>query len=102
MSTKATLLAGIGILIISSVIYFSAPKKAKDISLVSPVGTPRDEALTTSRETLSTMPKNSASSEEIIDYLVDGLSEEETRLTQTVLDTSELPANENVVISTNF
>ena len=102
MSTKTTFLAVIGILIISSAVYFSAPKKASNTSLTNPLSATRGEAPTTSEETLSVMPKSSASSEEIIDYLVDGLSEDETRSTQIVLDTSELPAHENVVISTNF
>lgn len=94
MSTKYIITILVGVIIIGGSIYFSMlPRTNNDMMSSTSIST------TKSGEVLA--PTKSASTDEIIDYIVDEQSKEETKTVQVILDAS-LTSPEQPTISTNF
>ena len=95
MSTKSIILTLIGVIIIGDAVYFSMSKKPTNtLTNTKPVTTTYD--MVTSQE-----PTKNTPTDEIIDYIVDRQSEDETNVAQVTLETSpnsvSMPS-----ITTNF
>jgi hypothetical protein len=97
MSTKSIIITLVGIIVIGGATYFAMSKKQNPLPAnISPVSTTQNEIVTPVKE-----PTKDASTDEIIDYLVDTQSEEEMKAAKATLDTSPTSLDEPT-ISTNF
>lgn len=100
MSTKNIIISLVGVIIISGSVYFSMSKK----QTTQPAQTP--PVTTTNTENNASQsavvePTQNASTDEIIDYLVDVQTKEESQAVQATLDTPATSASEPT-INTNF
>lgn len=98
MSTKNIVLSLVGVILIGGAIYFSMSKKAAEIEMktMPPVSTTQSEKTAVTQE-----PTKEASTDTIIDYLVDGQSSDETKAAQATLD-APISAEAEPTINTNF
>jgi hypothetical protein len=105
MPKKTFLLSFFGVLVIGGTLYFSSPQKSKAPVVTSPalVQVSQDEKIQQpSMVPTSTEPSKDASTEEIVDYLVDGVTDDETSATEKIIDDSVATSTADVAISTNF
>lgn len=101
MSTKQILITLVGIIIIGGALYLSMSKKnTENVATTAPVTIDKNE-ITTSKD-LTMEPSKNASNDEIIDYIVDGQSSDETTAAEASLKTSSTATVEEPTISTNF
>ena len=102
MSTKTIVVSLIGVILIGGAIYFTMSQKSSKVTtLTTPIQTTQKEN-STSTETQSTPePTKNSSSNEIIDYIVDGQSSDEIKAAEASIDTSS-SATVEPTISTNF
>ncbi len=105
MSTKTILLSSLAIIVIGGAVLFSSPKKVNDTPAPSQqavsANTQNQQLMHIDEQAGTPEPKASASSDEIIDYLIDDLTKDETKATESMIDT--VPnATSDVSISTNF
>lgn len=97
MNNKGLITALIIIIILGGVIYFTLPQKAQ---VTEATGT------TTTEETVGAIasPTSQSSSEEIIDFIVNDLTSDETKAAEATID-STLPSSQSEVaasLQTNF
>lgn len=105
MSTKTIIITACGILLIGGAVYFATQKKATDVPPAPTVTTeqPAVQAVETKEATniVAQEPTKDTSSDQIIDYLVDDLTRNETSAVEATIDAG-VPAQSDVTISTNF
>jgi hypothetical protein len=98
MSTKNIIFSLVGVIVIGGAIYFSMSKKSTDIEIKT---MPPVSATQTEKKEIIQEPAKDASTDQIIDYIVDGQSGDETRAAQASLETSAT-AEAEPTINTNF
>jgi hypothetical protein len=84
MSTKNIIISLIGVILIGGSVYFSMSKK----QAVQPVQTPpvtTTNTENTASQSVVVEPTQNASTDEIIDYIVDGQTKEESQAAQATL-----------------
>jgi hypothetical protein len=98
MTSKNVLITLIGVIIIGSAVYFAMSKRA-----TAPIAPPPITTQNTEKDTKAEVvaPSAQASTNDIIDYIVDGQSKDEMNVTQEALKENVAPTSEPT-ISTNF
>jgi hypothetical protein len=103
MSTKTVLWSLGGFIIIAGVIYFAKPQ-----SPVAQLGTPlpsqQEEGLVAKKdpEAPTPEPTKDAPSDAIIDYLVDGISADDTKAAGATIDQTTPATSQTTSVNTNF
>lgn len=103
-SKKTTLVSISAILVIGGAVYFAKPRKA-EAPITAPLTAPLvvqdtrqvDQPSTTTLQE----PTKDSSSVEIIDYLVDDLTKNESQAAEAVID-KPTPTQAEIMIGTNF
>jgi hypothetical protein len=100
MTTKNSIICLIGVIVIGGAIYFSMNKTATTVT-VQPISVTKEEVAPKQTDETTPAPTSDASTDEIIDYIVDGQSQDEVLAVQKTLEASSTPII-NPAVSTNF
>lgn len=103
MSTKTIIITACGILLIGGAVYFTTQKKDTDVPPTVSTAQPTVQAVETKEvaATIAQEPTKDSSSDQIIDYLVDDLTRNETGAAEATLDAA-VPTQSDITINTNF
>ena len=102
MSTKTIITSLVGVIIVGSIIYFTMKGKDPVAVTTEPVPVQIVKEETPQGETAVVGPTKNASTNEIIDYLIDGQSRDETTAAKATVDAIAPSPLQEPVTSTNF
>lgn len=104
-STKTIIMSLCGLIIIGSAVYFAKPKQVVQVQPVQVtekvVEAPIAPATQTS-PSLVAAPTQDASNDQIIDYIVDGLTADEMNAARATISSSTPGSQIDLTIGTNF
>lgn len=105
MSSKTILISLCAVIIIGGALYVAISQKSStnnNVAIETPPVQTQAEVPAQKEETVVTAPKADASTDVIIDYLVDGQTSNETKTVQATLDASIPSTTQDSTINTNF
>ncbi len=103
MSTKTIIISLVGFILIGSLVYFSMEKKklTLEATAILPVQTTNTKN-STQKDGVIKEPTATSSTDEIINYIVDGQSNNEPQAAQASLNATSSFSEGDLVIKTNF
>lgn len=103
MSTKNIISSLIGVIVIGGAIYFFMENSSNKTQVKdpAPISTSKENVLPQEQKNIVLEPKKNASSDEIIDYIVDGQSNDEMTAVETALKTPPSEEKDPTIV-TNF
>lgn len=100
MTNKGLVVALLILIILGGVIYFTLSKETD--SKTPPTGaTSKTESVTEASSSSAQTPTNTASNDEIVDYLIDGLGNDETSTASAAIDETKPSSQENAAATLN-
>ncbi len=102
MSTKTIITSLVGVIVLGSIVYFTMKGKDPVVVTTAPLPVQIVKEETPQGDVAVVEPNKNSTSDEIIDYLVDGQSKDETITLKASLDAAAPAALQEPVMSTNF
>lgn len=103
MSTKSVIISLLGVIVIGGAMYFSMGHSSNKIIMEdsSSIRTSKESTSLAEGKGVALEPGKNASNDEIIDYIVDGQTNNETKAAEASLETSSSVEAEPTIV-TNF
>lgn len=105
ISTKTIIMSLFGIIIIGSAVYFAKPKQVVEVQPVQVTEKVVEAPISPEAQTspsLVVTPTQDASNDQIIDYIVDGLTTDEMNAARATISSSTPGSQADLTIGTNF